>query len=188
MVACHDHLLAGYFASDRTLERLRQYVWWPKMIDSVSTYCHSFKSCQLAKRPSGERPGLLMTIDDPCQQWDVIHMDFVTSLLVAGPLGYDAFLVISCRLTTCIRLVPTHANATAKITALRYADRALPTTGLPHIIIADRDPKFTSAFWIALHAVLQIQISMSTPLTRRWTGPQRDLSEQSSKPFGVLLL
>lgn len=136
-------MMAGHFSHDRTLDRVKRYAWWPEVFDSVSTYCQSCRSCHLAKHPSGKRPGLLMKIDHPFQPWNSIHMDFVTSLPLAGPLGYDAVLVIGCRLTKCIRLIPTHANVTAKLTALRLTDRVLPTAGLPRIIISDQDPKFS---------------------------------------------
>lgn len=116
----------------------------------------------MAKRTTGRQPGLLQKIDDPSKPWDTIHMDFITALPKAGLLSYDAVLVITCRMTKCIRLVLTHGDADAKLAAQRFAQAALPTIGLPRVIISDRDPKFTSSFWEALHAILQIHLAMTT--------------------------
>ena len=53
-------------------------------------------------------------------------------------------------------------------TSSLFWNRVLSRTGIPRIIISDRDPKFTSEFWTGLHSMLGTKLSFSTayhPLT-----------------------
>lgn len=107
--ASHDHFIAGHFGKDRTLDRVRHVAWWPKVMESAATYCSSCKSCQLAKRATCKRAGLLQGLDSPSQPWDYVHIDFVTALPPGGPMGYDAILVFTCRISKCI-MHQTHSH------------------------------------------------------------------------------
>jgi len=58
--------------------------------------------------------------------------------------------------------VPTHEKATALDTAFSFWYNCWSRTGLPRIIISDRDPKFTSEFWGSLHGLLGTKLAFST--------------------------
>ncbi|MBW0529794.1 hypothetical protein O181_069509, partial [Austropuccinia psidii MF-1] len=47
-----------------------------------------------------------------------------------------------------------HKEDTAMNTALLFCNKAISTCGVPKIIISNRDPKFTSEFWINLYDML----------------------------------
>jgi transposase InsO family protein len=47
-------------------------------------------------------------------------------------------------------------------TAILFWNRIMPRTGIPKIIISDRDPKFTSEFWRSLHCMLGTKLAFST--------------------------
>jgi transposase InsO family protein len=89
-------------------------------------------------------------------------MDFVTGLPIVGKYDYNAVLVVSCRYSRAIVLCPTTKDADAEQTARVFVQHALVVSGLPRVIISDRDPKFTSDFWQTLHARLGTKLSMST--------------------------
>ncbi|MBW0548329.1 hypothetical protein O181_088044 [Austropuccinia psidii MF-1] len=46
-------------------------------------------------------------------------------------------------------------------TALLFCNKIISTSGVPKIIISDRDPKFTSEFWTNLYDILGTKLSFS---------------------------
>ena len=158
----HDHGLAGHFGADKTFEHLCRLAWWPSMRSQVEDYCKTCQSCQIAKHRPGKQPGLLQQIDTPSKPWTVIHMDFVTGLPHAGVLDYDAVFVIVDRFSKMTRFVPSRKDDTAEDIARKYNAWVISITGLPQVIISDRDPKFTSKFWKTLHKLLGTRLAFST--------------------------
>ncbi len=55
LLACHDDVTAGHLGVTRTLAKINQRFYWPKMIQSVSQYVRSCEDCQTKKKPK-ERP------------------------------------------------------------------------------------------------------------------------------------
>ena len=159
---CHDHGLSGHFGADRTRHRVESLAWWPLLRAKVDDYCRTCDACQSAKRRTGKGPGLLQKIDVPPRPWSYIHMDFVTALPTAGPLDSDAVMVVTDRLSRMVRFIPCRKSHSAKDIALLYNLWILSMTGVPEILISDRDPKFTADFWQTLHKLLGTRLAMST--------------------------
>jgi hypothetical protein len=68
--------------------------------------------------------------------------------------GFDAVMVIICRLTKLLVLVPCHKTDTAEHFLKHWFSRGY---GLYQTVTTDRDSKFTSEFWVALSKQLDIQ-------------------------------
>jgi hypothetical protein len=66
------------------------------------------------------------------------------------------------RYSKTLLFIPCHKEDSAMDTAILFWNGVLPRTGLPRIIISDRDPKFTSEFWTKLHCMLGTKLSFST--------------------------
>lgn len=158
---CHDHLLSGHQGGDRTYARIKSVAWWPAVRRHCDAYVLSCTACHLAKRRTGKPPGLLQEIEVPRKPWDVIHMDFVTALPPSRG-DINAVLLVTCRMTRAIVLVPTTSHATAVETAQHFYFHAIPRIGLPRVIISDRDPKFESDFWQSLNKLFGTKLAMST--------------------------
>jgi transposase InsO family protein len=160
--SCHDDLISGHMTPEKTLEHVRQVAWWPDLATDVEDYVRSCPTCQRAKRATGKRLGLMVKIETPSRPWEIINMDFVTGLPPAGPSNYNAVLVIVDRFSRMALFLPTFDTADAKDTADLFWHRCWSRVGLPRVIISDRDPKFTSAFWKSLHALLGTRLALST--------------------------
>ena len=162
LMECHDSIVSGHLSTDRTMQRVKQTAWWPTLNTDVEDYCKSCERCQKANKATGKRFGLLQTIEEPKRPWSVINMDWVTGLPPAGHDNYNACLVIVDRFSKAPLFLPCHKEDTAMDTALLFWNRALARTGIPDIIISDRDPKFTSEFWTNLHMILGTKLAFST--------------------------
>lgn len=75
-------------------------------------------------------------------------MDFITGL--PDNEGFDAVLVCIDKLTKLVRLVPCSAGEgelSAPAVAQLFFTHVVRFYGVPHFVLHDRDPRFTSAFW-----------------------------------------
>ncbi|MBW0577274.1 hypothetical protein O181_116989 [Austropuccinia psidii MF-1] len=100
-------------------------------------------------------------------------MDWVTGLVPGGKENFNSCLIIVDRFSTIMRILPCHKEDTAMDTALFFWNNIISTCGVPKIIISDRDPKFTSQFWIKLYDMLGTKLAFSTAYH-----PQTDASAE----------
>ncbi|MBW0516937.1 hypothetical protein O181_056652 [Austropuccinia psidii MF-1] len=89
-------------------------------------------------------------------------MDWVTGLVPGGKENFNACLIIVDRFRTSMRCLPCHKEDTTMYTALLFWNSIISTCGVPKIIISDRDPNFTSEFWINLYDMLGTKLAFST--------------------------
>src|ERR1700738_1390493 len=89
-------------------------------------------------------------------------MDFVTGLPAASSVSYNAVLVIVDRFSRMALFIPTHETADAKDIAELFWHRCWSKTDLPRVIISNRDPRFTSAFWKSLFSLMGTRLALST--------------------------
>ncbi|MBW0569856.1 hypothetical protein O181_109571 [Austropuccinia psidii MF-1] len=122
-------------------------------------FCNRF---QKSNKATGKRSGLMIHIQEPSTQWEVVHMDLVAASPPGGDKIYNACLVIVDRYRKTPIFLPCHKDDTAMDTALFIWNRIISHTGLFKNIISDRDPKFTSALGTNLHKLLNTKLSFST--------------------------
>ncbi|MBW0523847.1 hypothetical protein O181_063562 [Austropuccinia psidii MF-1] len=143
---CHDCPYMGHMSEDRTKERVASTAWWPKWEQELSEYINTCERCQKENRKHGKKYGLLKHIEEPKHPWETINMDWVTGLVPGGKENYNACLIIVDRFRKRMRCLPFHKEDTAMDTALLFWNNIIYTSGVPKIIIINRDPKFTSEF------------------------------------------
>jgi hypothetical protein len=158
---CHNNVAAGHFSKDQTIEHLRVLVWWPGWLSRVESYCSSCDQCQKANRATGKHFGLLQTIDEPQQRWEVVNMDFVTALPTAGKDNYDVVLLVVDRFSKRARFLPCYKDSTVMDVGMIFWTSIINDVGCPRVIISDRDPKFTSEFWQNLFDLLGTKLAFS---------------------------
>nr|GEY36433.1 reverse transcriptase domain-containing protein [Tanacetum cinerariifolium] len=90
-----------------------------------------------------------------------ITMDFVTKLSKTVN-GYDTIWVIVDRLTKSAHFLPMRETGHMEKLMKLYMKEVVTRHGVPVSIISDRDSKFTSLFWKALHKALGTRLDMST--------------------------
>jgi len=88
-------------------------------------------------------------------------MDFVTHL-PRSSRGHDFIWMIIHRLTKSAQFLPVHQKMSLDKLAGLYICEIVRLHGVPLSIVSDRDPRFTSRFWLTLQTTLGTQLRMSS--------------------------
>ncbi|MBW0517221.1 hypothetical protein O181_056936 [Austropuccinia psidii MF-1] len=91
---CHDSVASANLSEDRTLETVKSCSWWPNWTKDVSEYCQTCYRCRKASRATGKKFRMMVQIKEPKSPWEMVHMNWVTTLPPGGDSSYNAFLVL----------------------------------------------------------------------------------------------
>lgn len=164
IVISEAHSLLAHLGAGKTLDYLRDHVYWKDMVSDTKAYCDSCQNCRRTK-PSNQRPyGLLNPLQLARYPWETIGIDFV------GPLpesknrdgSFDCITVVIDQLTSMTHLIPSRTNYKAKDVAELMFESIYKLHGLPAHIISDRDVLFTSNFWEHLNELIGPRLKMSS--------------------------
>ncbi|GJT88569.1 putative reverse transcriptase domain-containing protein [Tanacetum coccineum] len=157
----HKSKYSIYPGSDKMYQDLKKLYWWPNMKANISTYVSKCLTCFKVKAEHQKPSGLLVQPEIPEWKWEKITMDFVTKLPKTEN-GYDTILVIVDNLTKSTHFLPMRENDPMEKLMKLYMKEVVTRHGVPVSIISDRDGRFTSLFWQALHKALGTRLDMST--------------------------
>ena len=164
LVISEAHLMLAHLSAAKTLDYLRDHVWWKDMVSDVSAFCETCSTCKTSK-PSNQKPyGFLNPLSIPSYPWESIGMDFVGPLPESGNRDglFDSITVVICLLTSMVHLIPSRTNYNAPQLAELMFEHVYKLHGLPKNIISDRDVLFTSAFWGQLHRLIGTKLRLSS--------------------------
>jgi hypothetical protein len=132
----------------KTMKRLRAGFYWPKMKEHVKIFIRHYDVCQRHKTETTMPSGLLQPLPIPTKVCTEVSMDFIDGLPKSS--GKTTILVVVDRLTKYGHFIPVSHPYTAPQIAKVYFDNVFKLHGMPESIVCDRDPAFTSWFWIEL--------------------------------------
>ena len=181
LVEHHSSPTAGHPSWRRTFATLLKHWWWRGMQRDVQKFC---SECIICRRSKADRrgPASLSPLPVPDYPWQVVGLDFVTSLPSSGR-GYTAVLVVVCHFTKLAHFIPCSESVTAEDTAELFVWHVIRLHGVPQALVSDRDPRFTSDFWQHLWKLLGTRLKMSTA-----RHPQTDgLTERVNQTMQQLL-
>jgi hypothetical protein len=157
----HDSILAGHQGVARTGGRIKRLYYWPGMEKDIRSYVRSCTKCQRHGERNSLLHGPLHPLPIPKDRFKDISIDFTS--ISKSDAGFDQLMVIVCRLTKLVRLVPHHKTDSAANIARLFIDNWYSHGfGLPESITSDRDTKFTSKLWTALANQLGIRLELTT--------------------------
>ncbi|CAN6679433.1 unnamed protein product [Malus baccata var. baccata] len=97
----------------------------------------------------------------PQWKWENITMDFVYKLPHTQN-GFDGVWVIVDRLTKSAHFIPVREKYPLNKLAKLFITKIVKYHGVPVNIISDRDPRFTSKFWVAFQEALGTKLLYNT--------------------------
>ncbi len=107
----------------------------------------------------------LVSSGGPARKRTTQTWKYASDCVVCLPLttkGNNALLTVTDRFFKYVKLVPGTENSSAKTWAERYWETMYRFWGVPHHIVSDRDPKFTSEFWRELFAKCGVKLNFIT--------------------------
>nr|GEU75557.1 reverse transcriptase domain-containing protein [Tanacetum cinerariifolium] len=131
------------------------------MKENIATYVSKCVTCSKVKAEHQKPSGLLVQPEILKWKWEKITMDFITKLPKTTN-GYDTIWVIVDHLTKSAHFLPMRENDPIEKLMKLYMKEVVTQHGVPVSIISDRDGRFTSLFWQALHKALGTRLDMST--------------------------
>ena len=164
IIISEAHSMLAHLGANKTLNYLKDHVWWKDMVSDAKAFCESCITCKKSK-PSNQKPyGLLNPLATPSEPWESIGVDFI------GPLpqssnrdgDFDSITVAICLLTGMVELSPSRINYKATDVAELMFEEVYKHHGLPKTIVSDRDVLFTSTFWEHLNKLIGIKMKMSS--------------------------
>nr|GFA15329.1 reverse transcriptase domain-containing protein [Tanacetum cinerariifolium] len=139
---------------------LKQLYWWPNVKANIATYVSKCLTCSKVKAEHQKPSGLLVQPEILEWKWEKITMDFITKLPMTTNC-YDTIWVIVDRLTKSAHSLPIRENDSMEKLMKLYMKEVVTRHGIPVSIISDRDGRFKSLFWQALHKALGTRLDMS---------------------------
>jgi len=167
MIAATHHRLQ-HFGLHKTYEALRRETIWPNQYWDVLTFIRHCDSCQRNKQPTQKPPGKTYMLEVPDRPWQSIAIDFLGPLTTSN--GEKNVMVIVDRFSTSVVLVSLPAKYTAASVAEHLIRNVYTRYGLPRDIVSDRDTRFVSHYWRAMHDHFGIELYQTTAFHQQSNG------------------
>ncbi|KAM1152397.1 hypothetical protein ACFX19_035618 [Malus domestica] len=157
----HISAYAMHPGSTKMYHTIRHFYYWPGMKREIAEYVSRCAIYQQVKAERKKPFGLLQPLPIPQWKWEDITMDFVYKLPRTRN-GYDGIWVVVDQLTKSAYFIPVRENYSLNQLAEWFVSEVVRYHGVQISIISDRDPRFTSKFWVAFQEALGSRLLYST--------------------------
>jgi hypothetical protein len=130
------------------------------MIQDIHNFVVECDVCHGNKGETVKSSGTLQPLLIPPAIWKDISMDFIISLPKLG--NKSVIMVFVDHLSKYAHFCALQHPFTASMVAQIFMDQVFKLHGMPHSIVYDRDPTFTSNFWQELFKLQGTQLHLST--------------------------
>ena len=156
----HDHPLSGHFGVHRTLCRIRNKFWWPKMRASVQHYVASCTQCARHNILRTKPLGHLKSIEPPAAVFQILHMDFWGPVRTPSESGNRYVIVLTDNLSKYV-IAEALPDCTARSAAKFLIERFILLHGAPERLITDNGTHFNNNLLRAITTSMQIPHAFS---------------------------
>jgi hypothetical protein len=152
------------------------------MSQFIHNYVNGCATCQATKiHPRTCIP--LQPNQVPSGIWESIMMDFVTDLPPVN--NYDSMFVIVDQFSKAVIAFPCRKDIIAEQTLKLYLEQVWRRTGLPHQVISDRGPQFTSKVMQELWEKLDVKSSLSIAFHPQTDGETECVNQEIKQFFHI---
>jgi hypothetical protein len=155
----HATPTAGHSEFTKTYGRVKCSFLWDGMKHDILNFVAECDVCQCNKGETVKSLGTLQPLPIPPAIWKDISMDFITALPKSGTKS--VIMVVVDRLSKYAHFCALQHPFTTSTVAQIFMDRVFKLHGMPHSIVSDRDPTFTSNFLQELFKLQGTQLHLS---------------------------
>ena len=153
-------LESAHAGPEQLWKSLSTQFYWRRMKLDIEKFSRSCDVCQKSKLSNFNKFGLLIPNPIPSLPYQSISMDFIVNLPWSD--GYNAiFVVVDC-LSKHVSFIPTTTGLDMEGFAHLFVKYIVCKFRLPESIITDRDPRWTTDFWMGIAKVQQTHMSLSS--------------------------
>ncbi|KAK8777518.1 hypothetical protein V5799_029140 [Amblyomma americanum] len=179
--ASHDEPTAGHLGFTRTLRRIQDKYYWPRLSADVAHYVKTCRDCQRRKTPPTRPAGFLNPIEPPSRPFQQIGMDLL------GPFptstSGNKWIIIATDYLTRYAEAKALPNGTAAEVAKFFVECILLRHGGPDVLITDRGTAFTAELTQAILRYSQTSHRRTTAYHPQTNG----LTERLNKTIADML-
>lgn len=177
LAECHDSPLAAHGGVLKTLERVKQSYYWPRMHIDIRKYVRSCETCRAGKHANITLRAPMGDFRPFSRPWQAIAIDFM------GPFprsksGYSHILTVIDVFSKFVMIHPMRA-ATAKNTISFLEGRVFQVFGTPEMIISDNGKQFRSSEFLNFLSKRHIKLQNTA-----FYHPQANPAEAANKTIG----
>jgi len=157
----HINPYSGHLGYQKTLTTVKKFYYWLNLEKELAEFVIRCLDCQWVKENSKHLCGLFQPILTLEWKWEVISMDFITSLPRTSQ-QHDSIMIVVDRLTKVDHFITVKSmNSTSDIAKVFIRD-IVRLHGISKKIVSDKDVKFTSIFWKELFTSLGTKLAFTT--------------------------
>jgi hypothetical protein len=161
----------GHSVFTKTYDRVKRHFFWDGMKHDVHNFVVECDVCQHNKGETIKSPSTLQLISiPPAICWD-ISMDFIVGLPKSS--NKSVIMVVVDHLSKYVHLSSLQQPFTTSIVAQLFMDQVSKLHGMPHSIVYDGNPTFTSNFWQELFKLQGTQLHLITTYHPQTDGQTR---------------
>jgi hypothetical protein len=139
------HPQQGTPGSPKPMTRSNAFFFWDVMKQEVRNFVTEYDVCQRNKGEIVKSLGTLQPLPIPPAIWKDISMKFIIGLPKSG--NTSVIMVVVDNLSKYAHLCTLQHPFTTSTVAQIFMDQVFKIHGMPHSIVSDHDPTFTSNFW-----------------------------------------
>lgn len=176
----HDSEISGHLGTFKTLQRLREYYYWPGMAADTARYVARCETC-MAHKPSQQGPqGLMGEQRVVSRPWQIVSADLMGPLPLSS--NQNRFIIaISDYFTKYVVAVPLRQASAKKVVEVLEKEVFL-RFGVPQVLICDNGTQFKGRELNALTTEYGVRIQF-TP----YYHPQSNPQERSNRVIKTLI-
>jgi hypothetical protein len=156
----HATPTAGHSGFTKTYDRVKRSFFWDGMKQDIHNFVVECDVCQCNKGETVKSSGTLQPLPIPPAIWKDISMDFITSLPKSG--NKSVIMVVVDRFSKYAHFFTLQHPFTASMIAQIFMDQVFNLHGMPHSIVSDHNPTFTSNFWQELFKIQGTELHLNT--------------------------
>lgn len=176
----HDSPLAAHPGTFKTINRIKEKYFWPRMTKDITTYVTKCETCKAAKAANGIQRTEMGKYRDAKQPWRILALDFI------GPKTPSArqnkWLLVAIDMFSKYVLLRPMKTASAEATVKFLKEEVFLRYGTPEFLINDNGSQMKAKGYKEMLEQFRI-----TPWKTAYNHPQANCTEAVNKSIGNCL-
>ena len=160
----HDEPTSGHGGNFKTLQRLRQRYYWPKMAADCKSFVKSCQRCQQVKSERFKPPGLMGSAPRVSRPFEVLCADLVGPLIRSSKQNTQLLVCVDFSKYTFLKPL---RDATADKVCLYIENEIFLVYGAPRVIVVDNGPQFRSDLFVNMCRRYHVDVRSNIAYTPR---------------------